>query len=118
MDGASPLPPLPRSRRELAWYNFTQLFRWYRVLGIGALSVVAYVLAFDVFGGTDVTGFLPPRTAPRFHWPDLPSFFVSKETAPDGRHQETVYIVPTRQLTAQELAQAQGTNQVTKPAGR
>ncbi len=113
MGGAS---PLPKNRWQLAWYNFTQLFRWYRVLGITTLSIIAYILAFYVFGKTDVTGFLPPRTIMRFHWPDLPYFFVSKEKSPDGQSEETVYTVPSRQLTASELAQLEATNQTAKPA--
>jgi len=107
--------PLPKTRWQWVRYNFVQLFRWYRVLGITTLSLLAYFLAFHVFENADVTGFLPPRVIMRFHWPDLPYFFVSKQTAPDGKSQETVFTVPTRQLTAKEMAQLQATNAAPKP---
>jgi hypothetical protein len=92
-----------RARLKLAW---VKLFQWHRILGIAALSVVAYVLVFVVFGKTDVSGLLPASPAARFHWPDLPYFFV-----------ETYYTVPTRQLTPGEVAQLRGTNEVARPGG-
>jgi hypothetical protein len=102
-----------RARLKLAW---VKLFQWHRILGIAALSVVAYVLVFVVFGKTDVSGLLPASPAARFHWPDLPYFFVEKAPAQDGGT-ETYYTVPTRQLTPGEVAQLRGTNEVARPGG-
>ncbi len=97
-------------------FNFSRLFQWHRVLGITGLSIAAYFLVFVVLGKTDVSWLLPP-SAPHFHWPDLPSFFVQKEAAPGGGT-ETVYTVPSRQLTAQELAQLGGKNRTAPPAAK
>jgi hypothetical protein len=96
-----------------AWRMFTALFRWYRIMGIASLSVIAYLLVFVVFRKTDVSWLLPPSSPPgipRFQWPDLPYFTVDKETASDGRHEETIYTVPTRQITPQEVASLTQTN--------
>lgn len=88
--------------------SLLSLFKWHRMVGITALSLVAYILVFRVFGDMDVSWIFPhdkPGTTLRMHWPNLPFFTVTKETTPDGTSQETYYTVPTRQLTAQEIAQ-------------
>ena len=104
-----------KRRLELAWFNFAALFRWYRIVGIAALSLVAYFLAFVVFGKTDVS-WLFPQSALRFQWPDLPYFSTRHEVSSDGKTQATYYTVPTRQITPQELRQLSGTNQTARPA--
>ncbi len=98
--------------------SLLSLFKWYRIVGITALSLVAYILVFWVFGDMDVSWIFPhdkPGTTLRQHWPNLPFFTVTKETAPDGNGQETYYTVPTRQLTAKELAQFEAEKKETKP---
>jgi hypothetical protein len=88
--------------------SLLSLFKWHRVVGIAALSLVAYILVVRVFGDMDVSWIFPhdkPGTTLRMHWPNLPFFTVTKDIAPDGKNQETYYTVPTRQLTAKELAQ-------------
>jgi hypothetical protein len=101
---------------DRAWFNFVRLFQWHRILGVSALCVVAYFLVFSVFAKTDVSWFLPPREMARFHWPNLPHFTAWREDAPDGKSSEIIYTVPTRQITAQELAQLPATNQAATPA--
>ena len=88
--------------------SLLSLFKWHRIVGIAALSLVAYILVVRVFGDMDVIWIFPhdkPGATLRMHWPNLPFFTVTKETAPDGKNQETYYTVPTRQLTSKELAQ-------------
>lgn len=91
-----------KRRLDHAWFNLSRLFQWHRVLGIGGLCVVAYVLIFFVFGRTDVSGFLPLPHAAAFRWPNLPKFFVGQS---DSKTPVTIYTVPTRQLTPQEMSQ-------------
>jgi hypothetical protein len=88
-----------------AWFNFTRLFQWHRMLGISALCVAAYLVVFVGLGKTDMSWFLPPSTRPYFHWPDLPRFLAWRQTS--GNAQEIIYTVPTRQITPQELAEIQ-----------
>lgn len=98
--------------------SLLSLFKWYRIVGIAALSMIAYVLLVRVFGDMDVSWIFPhdkPGTTLRMHWPDLPFFTVTQETAPDGKNQETYYTVPTRQLTAKELAQLDAEKKEAKP---
>ena len=95
-----------------AWFNFVRLFQWHRVLGIGGLCVVAYILVFVVFGQSDVSGFLPRPYTPSFHWPNLPQFLVRSD---DSKKPETIYTVPTRQITPQELAEIRGAAPNPKP---
>jgi hypothetical protein len=59
---------------------------------------------------------LLPSSPHRFHWPDLPVFSTGSERAPDGRSEEKLYTVPSRQLTAPELAQLGATNRAGGPA--
>src|SRR5271168_2679100 len=88
-----------------------------RLWGITGLSLVAYVLVFDVFGNIDISGLLPIKLATSIQreWPDLPFFSVEKETINHGKSQEVYYTVPTRQLTAQEIAQLEAQGQQPKP---
>jgi hypothetical protein len=90
-----------KKRLDFAWFNFIRLFQWHRIIGLSALSVAAYFL-FVGLRQTDMTWFLP-REIREFHWPDLPPFFVRREEMHHG--QETIYTVPTRQITPQELAE-------------
>ena len=89
--------------------RFVAFFRWQRLLGLAGVALAGYLLLFVVLGHTDVSWLLPAGSPSRFHWPDLPHFLVWKETAPNGA-QETIYSVPSRQLTARELDQLGGTN--------
>jgi hypothetical protein len=98
--------------------SLLSLFKWHRVVGITALSLVAYILVVRVFGDMDVSWIFPhdkPGTTLRMHWPDLPFFTVMKETAPDGKGEETYYTVPTRQLTTREIAQLEAEKKEAKP---
>jgi hypothetical protein len=90
-------------------FHFLALFRWPRMLGLAVTAFLFYLLVFVVFGRTDVSWLISKNPAPHFYWPDLPHFFVSKETTPSGQ-EETIYSVPSRQLTAQELSQLGATN--------
>jgi hypothetical protein len=101
-----------RLQKELqaSWRRFHYFFHWQRLLGLALTALLGYLLVFVVLGKTDVSWMVSKGAAYRFHWPDLPRFFVRKETTSDGR-EETVYSVPSRQLTAQELAQLSATNQ-------
>jgi hypothetical protein len=92
-----------KKRLDFAWFNFVRLFQWHRIIGLSALSVAAYFL-FLGLRQTDVSWFLP-REIREFHWPDLSPFFVRREETHQGRAKETIYTVPTRQITPQELAE-------------
>lgn len=102
-------------RRELAWIRWGGIFQWHRVLGISALSLAAYFLIFVVFGKTEV-GWRMSSSAVRFQWPNLPAFTVEKSSSPQGEDHETIYTVPSRQLTPRELAQIEAANRTAKPA--
>jgi hypothetical protein len=104
-------------RRELAWIRWGGIFQWHRILGISALSLAAYFLIFVVFGKTEI-GWRTSTSAPHFQWPNLPAFTVEKSSSPQGEDQETIYTVPSRQLTPKELAQIDATHQAEKPAAK
>jgi len=89
----------------------------YRLWGITGLSIAAYTLVIGVFGNTDISGYLPVKLAASIqeHWPELPFFSVSKEISSDGKKQEIYYTVPTRQITAQELARLDANKKNLKP---
>jgi len=95
-----------------------------RIVGISGLMALTLFVFFNYVGKTDV-GWALPWTKPfHLHWPDLPVFASWKTTAPDGQ-QETVYQVPTHQLTPAEIAHMRyvpgATNAATttsSPAGR
>ena len=74
-----------------------------RFVGITTLSFLTLFIFFNTVGKTNVNWALPWTKPFHLHWPDLPVFASWKTTAPDGR-QETVYQVPTRQLTPAEIA--------------
>jgi hypothetical protein len=99
---------LLQKRIERARYNVLALFRWQRVLGLTLTGFVLYFVIFVIFGKTDVGWMLPPVVR-HIQWPDLPRFFVSTQKNADGQD-ETIYTVPSRQLTPQELAQLTATN--------
>jgi hypothetical protein len=101
------MTPLQK-RIERARFNVTALFRARRVLGLLLTGVVLYFVVFVVFGRTNV-GWMMPKVVRHIQWPDLPRFFVSTQKTDDGQ-EEKIYTVPSRQLTAQELAQLTGTN--------
>jgi hypothetical protein len=107
-----------QKRIERARYNVIALFRWRRVLGLTLTGLVLYFIVFVVFGKTDVGWMLPPVVR-HIQWPELPRFFVSTQKTADGQD-ETIYTVPSRQLTPQEMAQLTATNgaAVTSPPAR
>jgi hypothetical protein len=75
-----------------------------RIVGITALTFLSLFIFFNYVGKTDV-GWALPWTKPfRLHWPDLPHFASWTTTDSDGR-KETIYQVPSRQLTPAEIAQ-------------
>ena len=89
-------------------FLFRSLFQWHRIIGISALSAVAFAFAVLVLPHIDATWIVrddSPHKSIRVQWPILPFFTARTETAPDGKSEETYLTVPTRQLTAQELAQ-------------
>jgi hypothetical protein len=86
-----------------------------RIVGITGLTYLSLFIFFNFIGKTDV-GWAEPWTKPfRLHWPELPHFASWKTTAPDGR-QETIYQVPSRQLTPAEIAQMHDTPGATNSA--
>jgi len=93
------------------------ILRSTRLWGITGLSLVAYILVVDVFGNVDISGLLPVKlaTSIQMHWPDLPFFSVQKKTSNGGKTQEVFYTVPTRQLTAREIAQLEAARKQPKP---
>ena len=93
------------------------ILKSYRLWGITGLSLVMYILVVGVFGNMDISGFLPIKlaTSIQAHWPDLPFFTVKKEISSDGKSQEIYYTVPTRQLTAREIAQLEANKKEKKP---
>ena len=102
---------LARSARQARLF-----FQWPRLLGLAATALLAYLLVFVVLGRTDVSRLLP-KAARTFPWPRLPPFLVWRQPAPDG-HEETVYTVPSRHLTPQEMAQYPTTNRAPIPGGK
>ena len=93
---------------DSAWFSFTRLFQWHRVAGIGTLTLVTWLLVSH-FSHLDVGWLLPQEptaTKPRFQWPDLPTFSVTSQNPKVGsRKAETLFTVPTRQITRRELSQ-------------
>jgi hypothetical protein len=86
-----------------------------RFVGITGLTFLSLFIFFNYVGKTDV-GWALPWTKPfRLHWPDLPIFASWKTTTPDGR-QETIYQVPSRQLTPAEIAHLRYTPGATNAA--
>jgi hypothetical protein len=83
-----------------------------RTLGIGGLTALALFVFFNFVGKIDVSWALPWTKPFRMRWPDLPVFASWKTTTPDG-HAETIYQVPTRQLTREEIAHLRYTPPVT-----
>jgi len=91
-----------------------------RLWGLTGTAVVLYFLVFVVFGKLDMSWIMPnteeiARTIISV-WPRMPFFAVQKESANDGNGQVIYYTVPTRQLTAQELARMGITNAAVHPA--
>ena len=97
-----------RKLLDSAWFNFTRLFQWHRMMGIGTLCVVTWLLVAH-FSRVDIGWLLPRGEAPapaHFQWPDLPGFSVTTQKPAEGQDKaETVFTVPTRQITPRELSQ-------------
>jgi hypothetical protein len=102
------VPPLPaRIARQTRLF-----FQWPRLLGLAGTALLAWLLVFVVLRHTDM-GWMLPKVPRTYHWPALPHFLVWQQPASDGR-EETVYTVPARKLTAQEMAPLTATN---RPSG-
>jgi hypothetical protein len=94
-------------------------FKSRRLWGLTGTGVVLYLL-FVAFGKTDVSWIMPDtnriaRTMIEV-WPNMPFFEVQKQPTADGKGEEIVYTVPTRQITPQELARMGLTNTIPHPA--
>jgi hypothetical protein len=83
--------------------RFRALFRWQRLIGLGVTGLIFYGVVFGLLGRTHV-GWTRSPSASHFSWPALPHFTVWKKPAPGGG-EETIYTVPSRQLTTREMAQ-------------
>jgi hypothetical protein len=75
-----------------------------RLVGITGLTLLTLFIFFNFVGKTDVSWALPWKQPFRLAWPELPHFAAWKTTTPDGQP-ETLYQVPTRQLTKAEIRQ-------------
>ena len=98
----------------------TSIFKSRRLWGLTGTGLVLYVLVFVVFGNLDVSWLMPDtrriaRTMIEV-WPQMPFFETQKQPTPDGKGEEIIYTVPTRQITPQELARMGVTNAATHPA--
>jgi hypothetical protein len=91
--------------------RFKLSYNWYRFMGITSICLLGYIVVIGIFGNTDITPLLPTDTARAIqtHWPDLPIFKSAHQTINDGTETETYYLVPTRQLTAKEIAALKAT---------
>jgi hypothetical protein len=79
--------------------------RWLlRLAGMALIGLLGYFLLFGVLDRYDINWALPWKKMIRAHWPDLPFFSSWTRTTPEGG-QETIYQVPSRVLTPQEIAQ-------------
>jgi hypothetical protein len=91
-----------------------------RLWGLIRTGLVLYFLVFVVFGKLDVSWLMPDtrRIAQNLieTWPEMPFFEVQKQPTADGKGEEIIYTVPTRQITPQELARMGLTNAVPHPA--
>ncbi len=82
-----------------------------------AIGAAGYLLFFVALRKTDVSWMLPTRRLAdslQQLWPDMPFFSVRHESTPQG--DETLYTVPTRQVTPQEMQEMGMTNAVVEPA--
>ena len=86
-----------------------------RAAGIVGLTLLTLFVFFHSVGKTDVTWALPWKKPFRLAWPDLPHFTSWTTSTPDGQT-ETIYQVPTRQLTKSEIAQLSYTPAATNAA--
>jgi hypothetical protein len=91
--------------------RFKISYNWYRFMGITSICLLGYIVVIGIFGNTDITPLLPTDTAKSIavHWPDMPFFKTAHQTIDDGTQTETYYLVPTRQLTAKEIAALKAT---------
>jgi hypothetical protein len=99
---------------------FFSILKSPRLWGLTGTALVLYFMVFVVFGKLDVSWFMPStdeiaRTIISV-WPRMPFFAVQKESVNGGKGEEIYYTVPTRQLTAQELARMGITNATAHPA--
>ena len=86
-----------------------------RLIGIPVLTLLALVIFFNFVGKLDVSWALPWTKPFRMLWPDLPHFASWKTTTPDGQP-ETIYQVPTHQLTREDIAHLRYTPPATNAA--
>jgi hypothetical protein len=86
-----------------------------RFVGITALSLFTFFILFNYVGKIDVAWALPWTKPFRLGWPELPHFASWTTKTADGQA-ETLYQVPTRQLTKAEIAQMYATPGATNNA--
>ncbi len=91
-----------------------------RLWGLTGTGIVLYFLVFVLFGKTDMSWIMPDtnqlaRTMIDV-WPRMPFFAVQKEASSDGNGTIVYYTVPTRQLSAKEIALMGMTNAAVHPA--
>jgi hypothetical protein len=82
----------------------SELQKWLiRFAGITGLTFLTLFVFFHSVGRINVAWALPWTKPFRAYWPDLPVFASWKTTTSDGR-EETIYQVPSRTLTPEEIA--------------
>ena len=86
-----------------------------RLVGITGLTALTLFVFFNFVGKIDVSWALPWTKPFRMLWPDLPHFASWTTTTSDGQ-QETIYQVPTHQLTREEIAHLRYVPPVTNAA--
>jgi hypothetical protein len=96
--------------------RFKLSYNWYRFMGITGLFLLGYIVIVGIFGNTDISPLLPNDMAKSIatHWPDLPFFKVQQQAIDDGTEKEVYFTVPTRQLTAKEIAALKDTGPTPK----
>jgi hypothetical protein len=100
--------------------RLTSILKSPRLWGLTATGIVLYFLVFVLFGKTDMSWIMPDtnqlaRTMIDV-WPRMPFFAVQKEASSDGDGTVVYYTVPTRQLSAKEIALMGMTNAAVHPA--
>jgi hypothetical protein len=94
----------------------SELQKWLiRFVGITGLTFLTLFIFFNFVGKINVAWALPWTKPFRALWPDLPVFASWKTTTSDGR-EETIYQVPSRTLTREEIAHLRYTPPATNVA--
>jgi len=95
-------------------------YNWYRFMGITTICLLGYIVVIGIFGNTDITPLLPTETARSLQarWPDMPFFKTAHQTIDNGTQTETYFLVPTRQLTAKEIAALKASGHSPQPPAK